>query len=103
MKAEIYARGPIGCGIDATQKLLNYTGGIYSERKFLPRINHEISVVGWGLDQATNTEYWIGRNSWGSAWGENGFFRIQMHKNNLAIETDCNWAVPVTSCHSGHQ
>ena len=44
MKAEIYARGPIGCGIDATEKLEQYTGGIFSERKLLPLINHEVSV-----------------------------------------------------------
>ena len=42
MKAEIYARGPIGCGIDATSKLEKYTGGIFSEFKLLPLINHEV-------------------------------------------------------------
>lgn len=29
MKAEIFARGPIGCGIEATLKLENYSGGIF--------------------------------------------------------------------------
>ena len=46
MKAEIYQRGPIGCGIDATEKLEEYTGGIFSEFKLLPFINHEVSVSG---------------------------------------------------------
>ena len=44
MKAEIFARGPIGCGIDATSKLEAYTGGIFSEFSVLPVINHEVSV-----------------------------------------------------------
>jgi len=93
MKAEIYARGPIACGIDATNKFEEYTGGIYSEKKLVPLINHVISVVGWGVDD-DGTEFWVGRNSWGTYWGESGFFRIMMHKQNLGIETGCNWAVP---------
>lgn len=39
------------------------------------------------------------RNSWGSYWGEGGFFRIQMHKDNLAIETECDWGVPLLKEH----
>ena len=93
MKAEIFARGPIGCGIDATAKLEAYTGGIFSEHKFFPMINHEVSLVGWGNDGTS--EYWIMRNSWGSYWGENGFARILMHKDNLALETQCDWGVPL--------
>jgi len=95
MKAEIYARGPIACGVDATNKLENYTSGIFSEFKLLPIINHVISVVGWGVESGTS--YWIVRNSWGSYWGESGYFRIVMGSRfeNLAIETSCNWAVPV--------
>lgn len=28
-------------------------------------------------------------------WGENGWFRIKMHHDNLGIETDCDWGVPI--------
>ena len=83
-----------GCGIDVTDKFLAYTSGIYSEVKENPGINHELSLVGYGKDKDTGKEYWIGRNSWGTYWGEYGFFKIEMHKNNLAIETECIWAVP---------
>lgn len=95
MKKEIYARGPIACGIGANDDLYyGYKGGVYSSDADTP-IDHQITVVGWGKND-TDGEYWIVRNSWGSYWGEFGYFRITMHKNNLNIENDCNWVVPVS-------
>jgi len=95
MKAELYAHGSISCGVHATELWeTTYFGGIYSEYVRFPLINHEISVVGYGFDEETQQEYWIGRNSWGTYWGEYGFFKMLMHKDNLGIETDCLAGTP---------
>ena len=94
MKQEIYERGPISCGIQATEEFVAYTGGIYSQFILLPVINHEIAVVGYGIDADSGTEYWIGRNSWGTYWGEGGFFRMATGRHGLGIESDCIAAIP---------
>ena len=55
--AEVFARGPISCGIDATSGLEAYTGGIYSECNPNPEINHIVSIVGYGTDSSGNLYY----------------------------------------------
>jgi len=92
MKAEIHLRGPISCSILATDKFHNYKGGIFSEKVEPDTHNHIISNLGWGVENGT--EYWIGRNSWGTYWGEYGFFKLQMYADNLNVENICSWAVP---------
>jgi cathepsin X len=97
IKAEIYIRGPVSCGITATDGLIAYTGGVYSEYIECCQFpNHEVSIVGWGAD-SSEQQYWIVRNSWGTNWGEDGFFRIVMGdpNYNLGVEISCSWAVPI--------
>ena len=94
MKAEIFARGPISCFVMVTQEFLDYTGGIFvmNDKQWMG--GHVIEVTGWGKTE-DGKEYWIGRNSWGEYWGEDGWFRIQMYKDNLMIESGCTWGVPI--------
>jgi cathepsin X len=94
MMAEIYARGPIACAIDA-DPIRTYTGGIVDDSTDKD-IDHIISVVGWGFDKPSNKKYWIVRNSWGEYWGELGYFRVVRGGNQLAIESACAWATPST-------
>lgn len=80
IQSEIMTRGPVACYINS-QCIETYTGGInmYNEsengeacKPYL--FDHAIQLNGWGVDNGV--EYWIGRNSWGTYWGEHGFFRI---------------------------
>eukprot|EP01133_Synstelium_polycarpum_P012966 gene12966-15237_t len=95
MMAEIYARGPIACGISVTSQFLAYTSGVFTDPTGAGEIDHEISVAGWGTENGV--DYWIVRNSWGSYWGELGWVKMQRGINLLQIESDCDWAVPKTN------
>jgi cathepsin X len=124
MKAEIYSRGPVPCLINAMATSFDkYNGGIISCEGskdpwcHSPSTDHYIILAGWGVDKATGTEYWIGRNSYGSHWGESagtigfllrlivliisfffvggGWFRAKLGVNTLNLESaGCGWAVP---------
>merc|ERR1719410_2353185 len=93
IKSEIYARGPVAAGVNANE-ILEYMGGIINMPYKSKEIDHIVSIVGWGTDENTNTQYWIVRNSWGEYWGERGFFRIVLGSNQLGIEGTCSWANP---------
>jgi len=73
--------------------LENYTSGIFVDETGDLDIVHDISIVGFGVEDGQ--KYWTVRNSWGTHWGESGFFRVVRGVNNIAIESDCSWATPV--------
>mmetsp|Transcript_16411 Transcript_16411/g.17150 ORF Transcript_16411/g.17150 Transcript_16411/m.17150 type:complete len:281 (-) Transcript_16411:174-1016(-) len=88
--AEIYARGPVAAYIDANC-IETYSGGINMYDTCTGITNHAIALTGWGTENGT--DYWIGRNSWGTYWGEHGFFRIV--RGGKYQPKRGFWAVPV--------
>lgn len=84
MKKVVDNIGPLIISLDQ-RALLNYRGGIINFRNCSTTLNHNALLVGYGTDSATKLDYWIVKNSYGSNWGENGYFRIARGVNMCGI------------------
>jgi hypothetical protein len=92
--SEIYARGPVTCGFATNDDFdYEYYGGVYIDKRNSTEMDHDVEVVGWG-ETDTGVKYWMARNSWGTYWGENGFFKILRGVNHARFEEECTFAIP---------
>uniref|UniRef100_A0A667X6J6 Cathepsin S, ortholog 1 n=1 Tax=Myripristis murdjan TaxID=586833 RepID=A0A667X6J6_9TELE len=76
--------GPVAAAINAMlPSFHHYRGGeVDDEVSCNPRlINHAVLIVGYGTDRGE--DFWLVKNSWGTAWGEAGYLRLARNKNNL--------------------
>ncbi|CAK5153553.1 unnamed protein product [Aphanomyces euteiches] len=88
--------GPITCGIAVSGGFVaNYSAGIFRDTTNFTFMDHDVEIVGWG--ELDGVKYWHVRNSWGTYWGENGFFKIVRGENNLVIESECHAMIPDVS------
>ena len=98
MLKEIYARGPIACCMACPDEFEAYTHGVYVTHQPREVCDHLVTMVGFGHE--ANRAYWLVQNSFGSVWGEQGFFRIARSsalaegEHNLGIEKMCSWMMP---------
>jgi C1A family cysteine protease len=81
VKLALVNYGPLAAPMFVFEDFLNYTGGVY-ELDRSKRYNlvgfHLVSIVGYQDDPSYNSGgYWICKNSWGTEWGENGYFKIK--------------------------
>jgi len=65
---------------------LFYGGGYIFNSTCPPNFGHAVVIVGFGTDPASGMNYWKIKNSFGAAWGEGGYFRIQRGINLCGVE-----------------
>ncbi|CAI5468228.1 unnamed protein product [Closterium sp. Yama58-4] len=68
---------PIIAFVDAsTNDFRMYRSGFYNGNCSAD-VNHAVLIVGYGVDKV-NGPYWVIKNTWGRAWGENGYMYLAM-------------------------
>lgn len=99
---DIYKWGPLSAGFIMTEDFIeNYDGlGIYTT-KFYPEDNstlmgHAVKIVGWGEEDVGDriVKYWICANSWGTEWGDEGYFKVERFLPGIELEKNTISLIP---------
>lgn len=81
----IMTYGPVITSLTIYEDFHAYKSGIYQHKKPKAVDDILVTITGWGVEDGV--DYWVCRNSWGSDWGEKGFFRIIRGVNECRVET----------------
>ena len=89
--------GPIACSVNSKAPGFHEYNdfSIYKSPVNNTNTDHVISIIGYGTSQQ-GEKYWIGRNSWGTYWGNQGFFRILRGVDEIGVEQHCVYAYPAS-------
>ncbi|MBN2541513.1 T9SS type A sorting domain-containing protein [bacterium] len=65
--------GPLAASIAVYEDFFYYESGVYEYTYGELSGGHVVLICGWDNEDSC----WIGKNSWGTDWGENGYFKIK--------------------------
>jgi cathepsin L len=90
LKEAILTKGPMTVSLDADDDGFRfYRAGIYYNptctNKPPEALDHAVMISGYGRDPETGREYWILKNMWSTFWGEGGYMRMDMRRNDCGV------------------
>jgi cathepsin B len=97
IKTAVQANGPVETQFSVYGDFYNYKSGVYQHVTGGLEGGHAVKIIGWGTDEASGLDYWLIANSWGTGWGESGFFQIKqgdcgVDSNAYACQADLSSA-----------
>ena len=87
MQRELMEHGTISVSLTVYEDFEAYTSGVYQHTTGKALGGHAVTMLGWGVDEETNTPYWLCKNNWNDSWAEDGYFRILRGSNECGIES----------------
>ena len=87
-------QGPLVAHMLTYDDLDYYEGGVYEHVWGEIGGGHVVNIVGW--DDADGA--WIAKNSWGTDWGEDGYFRIKYYASFIQAYASYTLHVPACDC-----
>jgi len=89
MMTDIYLNGPIQTTFLLENDMYGYSSGVYEcDTDGGDLGGHATIAVGWG--EENGVKYWIIQNSWGSSWGDGGFFKLRRGVDACGIESNAD-------------
>jgi len=81
IKNALYSNGPLVTTFAVYQDFFSYRSGVYSYVSGSLAGHHAVLIVGYD----DPGQYFIVKNSWGTSWGEAGYFRIAYSELNSVV------------------
>jgi len=83
MRRLVFLHGAVLATVTASGPLSQYKSGIFEGCEPGKKVDHAVTVVGYGREKGT--DFWLIKNSWGTKWGEKGYFRLKRNVGMCSI------------------
>jgi len=98
LKTMVYEHGAVTAGLyfnpirdwliqtRAAGGVFGIFSGCTNRDNIIEDLSHDVSVVGYGTEN--DVDYWLIKNSWGTNWGDKGYFKLARGSGQCGIGID---------------